>query len=247
MWGGLWGATDEAWALEWFEDSSQEDEVVSGVVEEDLAERLETVFMEGKFLNHDIFQVSVRGEGFEMPILGVSFYLEFDPEALAFLRYEPGGFLERGGDPFYLVKEVFGSGAALGKVVFGETLRRNDDFPIGDGDFAHFYFQEIAPGDDVVYELGFSNGVVSTLDTVRQDIDRVKFVDGRFGRGLVAGGLDGDLEDNSEDLGSGIFDTRKLQTSVLASGVQGSVIWLVIGIAAFSGVAIFYFIKSRFR
>ena len=251
------GFVGEASALEWFEEEPGiYDELNSGTEVdidgidlsgfgdmETVPSEKRLVSMKWEFLNHDILKLSVRGQGFEIPILGASFYLKFDPDALAFLRYDPGGFLERGGDPFYLVTEAAKSGEPLGRLIFGETLRRNDNFPIGDGDFVHFYFQEIAPGDEIKYELKFENGVVSTLDTVRQDIDQVLFVDETFGRGDV---FEENSEEPSEDFENGVFDTNMLQTSVLASGISSSIIWLVMGIVALLSVSGFYFIKARF-
>lgn len=131
--------------------------------------------MEGEFLNGDILKVSVTSEDMLSPVLGLAFYLSYEKEKLAFLKYEPGKFLERGGDPFYLVQKK----EAEGRLIFGETLRRDDDFPIGGDIVADFYFQILR---DEEFEFGFSNGVVSTLNVVRQDLDKIVWEDAMFER-----------------------------------------------------------------
>jgi hypothetical protein len=93
------------------------------------------IYMEGEFLNGDLLKLSVSSDDMVYPIIGIAFHLVYDSQSLAFLKYEPGKFLERGGDPFYLVKNE------EGKIFFGETLRRDDNFPI-DGDvIADFYLR----------------------------------------------------------------------------------------------------------
>ncbi len=142
----------------------------SGVSEEEAvdeeSEIAGTVEMHGSFMDGDLLKVAVNAKDLVSPILGISFHLKFDPEKLSLLRYEPGNFLERGGDPFYLVQVV------ESEIIFGETLRRDDSFPFGEGDVVHFYFQ-ILKGDEFKFE--FENGVVSTLDTVRQDLGNVQW------------------------------------------------------------------------
>lgn len=124
------------------------------------------VSMKEEFLDGDILKISIVSEEMLVPILGMAFNLIYDKEKTAFLKYEPGNFLERGGDPFYLVKNEEDEE----KIVFGETLRKNDSFPLGEGKVADFYFQ-ILERDGL--EFSFANGVVSTMDTVRQDIEKI--------------------------------------------------------------------------
>lgn len=151
-----------ALANEWFEDSEGTETTL---------DTNEKISLNGNFLDHDILQVEVLANGLTTPVLGIAFHLTFDASKLSFLRYEPGDFLERGGDPFYLVQN------SDGKIIFGETLRRDDKFPVGDGIVSKIYFQRIEDGDDgdAEYPLNFENGVVSTLDTVRQDLTNIKF------------------------------------------------------------------------
>lgn len=127
------------------------------------------IFIEGEFLNGDLLKISVSARNMLQPILGIAFHLNFDNENLAFLKYEPGDFLERGGDPFYLVKNQ-----DSGRVIFGETLRKDDSFPVGEGRVVDYYFQILTDGE---FNFSFSNGVVSTLDVVRQDIDMILWED----------------------------------------------------------------------
>lgn len=139
-------------------------------VEEEVLDYMGIVKMESEFLDGDILKVSVLAEEMQTPVLGLAFNLIFKKENAAFLKYQPGNFLERGGDPFYLVT----NNDEDGKIVFGETLRRKDDFPIGTGRVADFYFQVI---ERKGLEFNFENGVVSTLDTVRQDIEKIIWED----------------------------------------------------------------------
>ncbi|MBI4235621.1 hypothetical protein HY604_04975 [Candidatus Peregrinibacteria bacterium] len=129
-------------------------------------ENVETVYIEGQFLDGDILRTSVFGMDFEEGVLGIAFNLKYDNEILDFIKYEPGEFLEQGGDPFYLVS----NDEDEGKIVFGETLRRDDEFPSGEGKVADFYWQIIEDGE---FTFSFERGVVSTLDAVRQDLKNV--------------------------------------------------------------------------
>lgn len=124
--------------------------------------------LEGEFLDGDLLKISIVAGDMIQPVLGIAFNLNFENEFLDFLKYEPGDFLERGGDPFYLVKNE------ESRVIFGETLRRADSFPVGKGVVAEFYFQILKESD---FNFSFYNGVVSTLDVVRQDIDKILWVD----------------------------------------------------------------------
>lgn len=133
-----------------------------------------------QFLDHDIIKIEVTAKGMETPVLGIAFHLKFDPTLLAFLKYEPGTFLELGGDPFYIVQNKMSeSKDELGQIYFGSTLRRNDNFPVGEGSIANFYFQEL-DAENTKYEFKFEAVSVSTLDITRQDIDKIQFIDAIF-------------------------------------------------------------------
>lgn len=122
-----------------------------------------------EFLEEDVLKISVEADDMIVPVLGMAFHLKYPSLSLKFIKYEPGDFLERGGDPLYLVQDD----QSFAAVVFGETLRRTDSFPTGKGKIADFYFQ-IVDGEE--FEFYFDRAVVSTLDTVRQDIDRIDWV-----------------------------------------------------------------------
>ncbi len=128
------------------------------------------VYIQGEFLDGDILKISVWAENISSPTLGIAFHLEYDGDNLSFLKYLPGEFLEKGGDPFYLVK----NDEIKNKVIFGETLRRDDSFPVGSGNITDFYFQII---NEEQFGFKFDNSVVSTLETIRQDLDNVLFED----------------------------------------------------------------------
>lgn len=135
------------------------------------------VFIEGDFINQDIFKLSVHTRDVKNTVIGVAFDLRFEQGKVLFLKYEPGDFLEVGGDPIYLVK----SDLVNGRIVFGETLTREDKFPSGDGKVADFYFQV---KDGVDYEevqgnlsFRFERGTVSTFNEIRQDLDQIVWKD----------------------------------------------------------------------
>lgn len=132
-----------------------------------------SMYMRGLRLDSDIFQIKISAKEMTTPVLGIAFHLLYEDEKLAFLKYEPGEFLERGGDPFYMVT----ADPTLNKIIIGETLRRNDSFPLGDGVVATLYFQIL---EDEPFDFKFENGVISTLDVVRQDIDKIAWEDFLF-------------------------------------------------------------------
>ncbi len=227
--------------LNWWEEAGSS--VASGPesVEDELAKD-GLVSLDGEFLNHDIVRVTARIEGLQTPVLGMAFHLKYEAEALTFLRYDPGSFLEAGGDPFYLVMASKDSvGAESGELIFGETLRRNDDFPIGDGVVAEFYFQELAPSDEAVYEFVFENGVVSTLDTVRQDLAGIEFVD----LVLNEAGVGEETEAGIEVPGAGNTYAANASGVFEQGALGGSVIWLVLGIGILFSASFWYLFKAK--
>ena len=127
------------------------------------------VYMQGEFLDGDILKISVWAENISSPTLGIAFHLKYEGDNLGFLKYLPGEFLEKGGDPFYLVK----NDEIKSRVIFGETLRRDTSFPVGSGKITDFYFQII---NEEQFSFKFDNAVVSTLETIRQDLDNVLFL-----------------------------------------------------------------------
>lgn len=141
--------------------------------------------MEGEFLDGDLLRVSVLAEEIVQPVLGLAFHLEYSGDDLAFLRYDPGEFLERGGDPFYIVK----NDEEKAKVIFGETLRRDDAFPLGEGRIVDFYFQIIGERE---LHFSFDRAVLSSMDTQRQDIDKIEwedlYLDGESTKSATGGG-----------------------------------------------------------
>jgi len=185
-----------------------------------------TVYISGEFLDGDILRVSVLSRDFSVPTLGIAFHLEYESSKISFLKYEPGEFLELGGDPFYLVK----NDEVKSEIIFGETLRRDDTFPIGEGKIVDFYFQ-IQSGD--VYDFKFNNGVISTLDTVRQDVDKVIFENALLDKASPNIGL---LERTFDDPDSQSFFEKYLDSSFLSTFV------LVI-LATFSSAILIRLIK----
>ncbi len=124
------------------------------------------IYMEGEFLDDDILKISIIGKDIIKPIIGISFHLKYDEKKIDFLRYEPGVFLEKGGKPFYLVTNL----EEQNKIIFGSTLRRDDSFPLEGGLIADFYFQI---NGKMPFLFEFQRGILSSLDTVRQDLDKI--------------------------------------------------------------------------
>lgn len=160
------GAAFAGESVPWWEDG----ENAETNNDEEETEYLGKFYMESEFLNGDLLKISVNSENLSVPVIGVAFHLQYDFEKLTFLKYEPGNFLEIGGDPFYLVE----NDELAGKLVFGETLRRDDDFPLGGDKVVDFYFQ-ILEEDEFGFE--FLNGIVSSIDEVRQDLDQIEWID----------------------------------------------------------------------
>lgn len=129
-------------------------------------ENMGRIELSAELLETDILKVTVSTKDIIKPVLGVAFALNYEKENLKFLKYIPENFLELGGDPIYMVQDD----QEKQKIIFGETLRRDDVFPVGGGDLATLFFQ-IINGDQ--YILEFQNGVISTLDIVRQDLDNI--------------------------------------------------------------------------
>lgn len=128
------------------------------------------IWMENEFLDGDLMKISVKASDLLSPVLGMAFHLNYDKDKIVFLRYEPGEFLEKGGDPFYMVKNL----PDQNKIVFGETLRHEDSFPLGDGIIVNLYFQIL---NDSEWKFVFDRGVVSGPDASRQDIDKISWED----------------------------------------------------------------------
>ena len=186
----------------------------------EIAQQNGTMYMRGEKLDGDIFQLSISAKDMTIPVLGIAFHLAYEKEKLAFLKYDPGNFLERGGDPFYLVK----NDEETAEIVFGETLRRDDSFPIGGEVVTNIYFQ-ILGGDKFSFE--FKKGIVSTLDSIRQDIDQIAWENFAFDKNAQA-----------------IDDESYGDASVLASGQsEWSFVWTAV-VIIFSAIPVAYLIIS---
>ena len=126
------------------------------------------IFIKHKFLYGNILKISINSEDFTQEVLGISFDLNYSKDNLNFLRYSSGNFLEKGGEPIYLVENI----PDENKIIFGQTLKRTDDFPNGGGKIVDFYFQII---NKEKFNFKFKHGVVSTFDINRQDLENVIF------------------------------------------------------------------------
>ncbi len=124
------------------------------------------VSIEAEFLSEDIMKLTINAKEMAVSVLGIAFHLQYEKDKTAFLKYLPGEFLEKGGKPFYMVKDL----REQNKIIFGETLKHNDSFPVGGGNIVEMYFQ-ILDGEEWIFE--FDRGVVSTAEAVRQDIDEI--------------------------------------------------------------------------
>lgn len=224
-------AEDTEWFEEEFWDTTAENGKPIDSLEDVGLGSAGRVFMEGVFLDHDILKISVNISEIQTPVLGIAFHLEYEPELLSFLRYDPGSFLEEGGDPFYLVQNE------TDKLIFGETLRRNDGFPVGEGVIAVFYFQQMDT-ENPVYKFIFHNGVVSTLDTIRQDIDHIEFEDLELDETVMA-----EIEDQLVEAGS----VYSANVAGSVKGLDGIVIWLILGLGVLFAAVFWYFFKAKIK
>lgn len=135
-----------------------------------LGEHVGRVFLSAELYNQELLRIKAIAEDMEIPVLGTAFHLQYDSGNLAFLRHLPGDFLEKGGKPFYMAKDL----PEQKKLVFGQTLKHDDGFPVGAGDLVYFDFQ-ILGGTE--WEFVFDRGVVSGPDPTRQDVDLVLWED----------------------------------------------------------------------
>ena len=189
------------------------------------------IYMRGEFLDGDFLKISVYSEDVITPFLGIAFHLKYDGEKVVFLRYEPGELLEKGGDPFYLVK----NNPKENKIIFGETLRRDDRFPVSSGLISNFYFQ--IPSKDFFdtenfLHFSFEDGVVSTLDTVRQDLDKIEWVS-------LALDKNGNSISEEEVKNIDAGELLKADSSTSSFLARSGVLWFVSGLAVSFFVLIF--------
>jgi len=190
------------------------------------------VSLEGEFLDGDILKISVFADEMVVPVLGLAFHLSYDVEALSFLKYTPGDFLEKGGDPFYMVK----NNEKSGEIVFGETLRRDDNFPLEGGEIADIYFQT---NKEQAYSFSFENGVVSTLDVVRQDIDKIMWKDATISR-------DGSVSTSTTNQNGNKYDKNGESQGGQSSGILKFIIPIVIVLTGFGAGLTLYLIWKKY-
>ena len=209
---------DTAIADETAADSQRHDALASGVVE-----------MQAEPLDHDILKISVMSIDMSTPVLGLAFHLNYEGDKVKFLKYESGDFLEQGGDPFYLVQDD----SKKNQIIFGETLRRDNKFPVGSGKVADIYFQIEK---SATMNFNFKQGAVSTLDTVRQDIDKIVWNDlslDKNGKKIVDDSLDQNSDGAANGDVSGSTDSFNLPANfgiILSMGIVicGLVVWIFI-------------------
>ncbi len=136
--------------------------------QETSTEDMGTISLTASLQDKDILKLTLECKDIIKSVIGIAFHLKYEAAKLKFIKYTPGSFLETGGDPYYLVQNQ----ELNEKIIFGETLRASDSFPSGNGQAAYFYFQIIDPSQ---FNFEFENGVLSTLDVVRQDLDQINW------------------------------------------------------------------------
>ena len=99
-------------------------------------------------------------------LLGVAFYLEFDPKRAKYLSYKNGNFFERGnGKPFYMIRP-----SRDGRITAGITLKRGDALQNGNGEIISFYF-------DGLSDFSLSNTIAATIQSgKRKNLEEIKFI-----------------------------------------------------------------------
>ncbi len=183
------------------------------------------VFMKAEILEKDILKISVMAADMQSPILGTAFHLNYEGDRLKFLRYDPGEFLERGGDPVYLVKDY----PEKENLVFGETLRRDDSFPAGGGEIASFYFQITG---EKKFVFSFQDGVVSTMNTVRQDLDRIVWEDFSFD------------ENAKEKIGEEKIDKAESGWNFLTQWSGKKFLFTLVGLSFMASIGMIFLLKK---
>ncbi len=129
-------------------------------------ENISKIFLNHEVLEEGLLKIFVQIESITNSLIGASFNLYFDNEKLSFLNYLPGSFFEQGGDPIYLITQK------ESKIIFGETLLKDDEFPLGEGTLVELVFQIL---DAPPYEFSFEKGVLASSETVLQDLIEVKW------------------------------------------------------------------------
>lgn len=133
-----------------------------------LADSNGKVKIEGYEISPGILEIEINAEKIELPVIGSAFHLYY-PEELKFLAYYSGDFLERGGDPIYLVKDKGD------KVIYGSSLKRDDNFPLESGTLVKMQF-EIVKGE--VFNFQFKNAELAFADSIEQELNQILFEDG---------------------------------------------------------------------
>ncbi len=196
-------------------DELAQDDGINDVASVQENEAAGIVKMEGEFLEKDLLKISITAEDMQSPVLGLAYHLLYEPEQAKFLKYVPGEFLEKGGDPFYLVK----NDDVNNRIIFGETLRSKDTFPLGGGEIVEFYF-ELLDGEH--FDFRFENGVVSSIDESRQDIDKIvwgnfEFKESEEEKMMAENNFDGGISDNSFGLPTSLVNIALIVLVALAA------------------------------
>lgn len=206
---------------DWYSETSFMESGEDNYAEEADDPNISTAALQGRvvindeYLDGDLLKISVVAEDFRTPVVGIAFHLKYEDQLVTFLKYEPGEYLESGGDPFYMVQnDETGS-----KIIFGETLRGDDQFPLGEGKIADFYFQIL---NEQAIPFEFSKGVISTIEVIRQDIDHVEW------KNLISSRLtDDQLVFSSQDGVLGANISKKILKKL---SFYSPILWLTSGI-----------------
>ncbi len=114
----------------------------------------------------------VRIEGFnlEHPFFGLAFHLNYDEKLFEFDHFTLGDYFTTENDPLTLVSKDQNES----KIVTGLSLKRGQLIDKSEGTFLKLYFKKKIY-DPSIYGFVFEQGVFSTFDKERMDIENVEF------------------------------------------------------------------------
>lgn len=122
----------------------------------------------------NLIEVQIFGKDILSPILGLAFDLNFDNQLLAYAKYQPGSFLETGGQPIYLISQATDQS---GRLIVGLSLKRGDSLPKGSGQFMSIFFKILKSGQS---SMQFSNVSLASLDIQKKNLDNVSWLGGNL-------------------------------------------------------------------
>lgn len=126
-----------------------------------------------KFTDDGNLKIAIKTDGLQENAIGLAFELYYDSLSLEYLSYNPGNFLEQGGEPIYLVSEGFSEQGS--KIVAGITLKRTDNQISLGGDIIFLNFRILNKTEST---LNFEHTVISQINEngKRKDLENINWI-----------------------------------------------------------------------